>query len=550
LGKPGSARDPLWYKDAIIYELHVKTYADANGDGVGDFDGLIGKLGYLQRLGVTCLWLLPFYESPRRDDGYDVAHYERVHAEYGTLESFSRFLEAAHAHQLQVITELVINHTSDQHPWFKAARLAPPGSSKRNFYVWSDTDRRYPDARVIFRDAESSNWEWDPLAGAFFWHRFFRHQPDLNYDNPRVRAAVLKVMRFWLDRGVDGLRLDAVSHLYERDGTRCENLPETHAFLKEMRADMDQRYASRVLLAEANQWPADAQPYFGNDDECQMAFHFPLMPRIFLALEREEARPIVDIITRTPTPPPGCQWALFLRNHDELTLSAVTDDERDALVEAYAADPRMQLNKGIRRRLAPLLDNDRARIELAHALLFSLPGTPVLYYGDEIGMGDNLQLSDRDGLRTPMQWSDDLNGGFSTASGRRLVLPPIDDDVYGYPAVNVARQERDPGSLLASISRLIAARRRHAAFGRGSIEFLRCDNPRVLTFVRRLEGDAIVIVANLSASVQSATIELPAPFAGAAVVELIDDTPLAPVGSGPYGLTLGPHACYWLELSV
>jgi maltose alpha-D-glucosyltransferase/alpha-amylase len=520
LRKPGSASDPLWYKDAIIYELHVKTYADANGDGVGDFDGLIGKLGYLQRLGVTCLWLLPFYESPRRDDGYDVAHYERVHADYGTLESFSRFVEAAHAHKLQVITELVINHTSDQHPWFKAARLAPPGSSKRNFYVWSDTDRRYPDARVIFRDAESSNWEWDPIAGAFFWHRFFRHQPDLNYDNPRVRRAVLKVMRFWLDRGVDGLRLDAVSHLYEREGTRCENLPETHAFLKEMRAEMDRRYAGRVLLAEANQWPPDAQPYFGDGDECQMAFHFPLMPRVFLALEREEALPIVDIITRTPVPPPGSQWALFLRNHDELTLSAVTDDERDVLVEAYAADPRMRLNNGIRRRLAPLLDNDRGRIELAHALLFSLPGTPVLYYGDEIGMGDNLQLSDRDGLRTPMQWSD------------------------------VARQACDPDSLLASISRLIAVRRRHPAFGRGSIEFLRCDNPRVLSFVRRLEGDTIVVVANLAASVQPATIDLPAPSAGAAVVELIDDTPLPPAGSAPYGLTLGPHACYWLGLSA
>ncbi|HEV3057553.1 MAG TPA: maltose alpha-D-glucosyltransferase [Vicinamibacterales bacterium] len=545
-----SARDALWYKDAIIYELHVKTYADANGDGVGDFDGLIGKLGYLQRLGVTCLWLLPFYESPRRDDGYDVAHYERVHADYGTLESFARFVEAAHDHQLQVITELVINHTSGQHPWFKAARLAPPGSSKRNFYVWSDTDQRYRDARVIFRDAESSNWEWDPLAGAFYWHRFFRHQPDLNYDNPRVRRAVLKVMRFWLDRGVDGLRLDAVSHLYEREGTRCENLPETHAFLKEMRADMDRRYAGRVLLAEANQWPPDEQPYFGNDDECQMAFHFPLMPRVFLALEREEALPIVDIITRTPAPPPGCQWALFLRNHDELTLSAVTDEERDVLVEAYAPDPRMRLNSGIRRRLAPLLNNDRRRIELAHALLFSLPGTPVLYYGDEIGMGDNLQLSDRDGLRTPMQWSDDLNGGFSGARGRRLVLPPIDDAVYGYQAVNVARQARDPDSLLASISRLIAVRRRHPAFGRGSIEFLPCNNPHVLTFVRRLEGDTIVVVANLAASIQFVAIDLPAASAGAAVVELIDDTPVPPVGSSPYGVTLGPHACYWLALSA
>ena len=395
--------DPLWYKDAIIYALHVKTFFDASGDGIGDFRGLTEKLDYIESLGVTCVWLLPFYVSPLRDDGYDIAHHERVDPRYGTLDDFVRFLDAAHHRGLRIITDLVINHTSDAHPWFQAARRSPPGSSKRDFYVWSDTDQRYPDARVIFHEVESSNWTWDPVAGAYYWHRFFRHQPDLNFDNPRVRRAVLKVMRFWLDLGVDGLRLDAVAHLYEREGTTCDNLPETHQFLKYIREVLDRHYPDRVLIAEANQWPADTRPYFGDGDECHMAFHFPLMPRLFMALKRQDAFPIVDIVRQTQDLPETCQWAVFLRNHDELTLSAVTDEERDFLLDAYARDSRMRLNHGIRRRLAPLLDNDRERIELANALLLSLPGTPVIYYGDEIGMGDNIQLGDRDGVRTPMQ---------------------------------------------------------------------------------------------------------------------------------------------------
>ena len=547
--RPGSALDPLWFKDAIIYELHVKTFYDANGDGVGDFAGLIEKLDYLERLGVTCLWLLPFYESPLLDDGYDIARYERVHHSYGSLADFRRLLDAAHARGLQVITELVINHTSDRHPWFRAARRAPAGSAKREFYVWNDTDQRYLDARVIFHEIEPSNWSWDPTAGAFYWHRFFRHQPDLNFDNPGVRRAVLKVMRFWLDMGVDGLRLDAVAHLYEREGTICENLPETHAFLKAIRADMDHQYTNRVLLAEVDQGPDETRQYFDGGDECHMVFHFPLMTRLFMALKREEAFPIVEILQRIKDPPDTCQWALFLRNHDELTLSAVTDEERAFLFSAYARDPLMRLNRGIRRRLAPLLDNDRGRVELAHALLLSLPGSPVLYYGDEIGMGDNITLGDRDGLRTPMQWGAGRHGGFSHVDdGRSLVVPVIDDPTYGCQAVNVESQERAKESLLTKIRWLIAVRRQHSAFSRGSIEFLNSGNDGVLAFLRRFADETLVVVMNLAASPQQATLLLPSSAAGLTAIEIVDEVFLRPVEPGPYTLTLGPHAYCWLQL--
>ena len=544
------ADHPLWYKDAVIYQLHVKTFCDGNGDGVGDFRGLITKLDYLARLGVTCLWLLPFYVSPLRDDGYDIAHYERVDPRYGSLDDFDAFVGAAHSRGLRVITELVINHTSDQHPWFEAARRAPPGSPKRDFYVWSDSDQRYRDARVIFRDVEPSNWTWDPVAGAFYWHRFFRHQPDLNFDNPHVRKAVSKVMRFWLDRGVDGLRLDAVTHLFEREGTDCENLPETHEFLKALRAEMDAGYAGRILLAEANHWPADVKPYFGDGDECQMAFHFPLMPRIFMALKREDAFPIVDIVRQTAEIPESCQWAVFLRNHDELTLSAVTDDERDFLFRAYAADPRMRLNHGIRRRLAPLLDNERGRLDLAYAVLLSLPGSPVIYYGDEIGMGDNVQLADRDGLRTPMQWSDDAHGGFSTAGGSPIVAPPIDDATYGYQVVNVEAAERNEESLWHAVRRLIGIRRRRQAFGRGSTEFLHADNPRILAFARRYEDETVIVVANLAASPQPVHIVVPWIAGSVPLVDLISDTPFPPITAAPYLLMLNGHACRWFQIAA
>jgi len=539
--------DPLWYKDAIIYELHVKTFCDGNGDGIGDFTGLTGKLDYLQRLGVTCLWLLPFCESPLRDDGYDVAHYERIHPDYGTLDDFVRFLDAAHTRGLRVITELVINHTSDEHPWFKAARRAPKGSPKRDFYVWSDTDQRYKGARVIFGDVESSNWTWDPVAGAFYWHRFFDHQPDLNFDNPRVKRAVMKIVRFWFDLGVDGLRLDAISHLYEREGTSCDNLPETHQFLKEVRADVDRRYQGRVLLAEANDRPEVVRAYFGDGNECTMAFHFPLMPRLFMALATEDATPIVDIINQTLALPDSAQWAIFLRNHDELSLSALTKQERRALVAAYAPEPRMRLNQGIRRRLAPLLGNDAERLVLAHMLLLSLPGSPVLYYGDEIGMGDNVSLADRNGVRTPMQWTDGPNAGFSTAPPADLVLPVIEDATYGLAAVNVAVQERESTSLLARVTSLLHARRQHAAFGRGAIAFLRCDNPKVLAFERTCGDDTIVVVANLARSSQAAVVEFPSPMKGFNLMDAVDRSMLPPIGAAPYGFTLAAQECRWLQ---
>ena len=456
--RPGSASDPLWFKDAIIYELHVKAFNDSNADGIGDFQGLIQKLDYLQALGVTCIWLLPFFPSPLRDDGYDIADYMNVHPSYGTVSDFKAFQAAAHERDLQVVIELVINHTSDQHPWFQAARNAPPGSPERDYYVWSPTGEEYRDARIIFTDTEKSNWTWDPVAKAYFWHRFFSHQPDLNFDNPRVLDEVLKVMRFWLDIGVDGVRLDAIPYIIERDGTNCENLAETHVIIKKIRAAMDEGYSSRMILAEANQWPSDVRPYFGEGDECHMAFHFPVMPRIYMALRQEDRLPIVEIMSQTPDIPANCQWGLFLRNHDELTLEMVTNDERDYMYLAYSADPRTRINLGIRRRLAPLLDNNRRRIELLNSLLFSMPGTPIIYYGDEIGMGDNVYLGDRNGVRTPMQWNPDRNAGFSRANPAMLYSPVIMDPVWGYQALNVEAQQSDPSSLFSWMRNMIALR--------------------------------------------------------------------------------------------
>ncbi|MCL4811901.1 MAG: maltose alpha-D-glucosyltransferase [Vicinamibacteraceae bacterium] len=541
------AADPLWYKDAVIYELHVRAFFDSTGDGVGDFPGLTSKLDYLQDLGVDCLWLLPFYPSPLRDDGYDIANYEAVHPSYGTLRDFKTFLREAHARGMRVVTELVINHTSDQHPWFQAARKAPPGSAKRDYYVWSDTNRRYDGVRIIFTDSEPSNWTWDPEAGAYYWHRFFRHQPDLNFDNPRVQRAVLKWMKFWLDMGVDGLRLDAIPYLFEREGTNCENLPETHEFLKRIRREVDERYQARMLLAEANQWPADVRAYFGQGDECHMAFHFPLMPRIFMALQLEDAHPVVEILRQTPAIPESSQWALFLRNHDELTLEMVTDEERDYMYRAYAADPQMRINVGIRRRLAPLMENNRQRVELLYCLLFTLPGTPIIYYGDEIGMGDNIYLGDRNGVRTPMQWTGDRNAGFSTADPARLFAPPIMDAVYGYQALNVEAQQRSPFSLLNFVRRFIALRRQHGLFGRGSLTFLNTSNRRVIAYLRQHEGRTVLVVANLSRSVQPALVDL-SRFSGLVPTEMRDQTAFPRIGEAPYFLSLGGYAFLLFEL--
>ncbi|WP_436025897.1 maltose alpha-D-glucosyltransferase [Trinickia sp. LjRoot230] len=540
--------DPYWYKDAIIYQVHVKSFFDANNDGVGDFPGLIAKLDYIAELGVDTIWLLPFYPSPRRDDGYDIADYRSVHSDYGSLADARRFIQGAHARGIRVITELVINHTSDQHPWFQRARRAKPGSTYRNYYVWSDTDKKYDGTRVIFIDTEPSNWTHDPVAGAYYWHRFYSHQPDLNFDNPAVLREVLQVMRFWLDMGIDGLRLDAVPYLVEREGTNNENLPETHAILKRIRATIDAEYPNRMLLAEANQWPEDVQEYFGNEDECHMAFHFPLMPRIYMAIASEDRFPITDIMRQTPELPSSCQWAIFLRNHDELTLEMVTDSERDYLWNTYASDRRARLNLGIRRRLAPLMERDRRRIELINSLLLSMPGTPVIYYGDELGMGDNIHLGDRDGVRTPMQWSSDRNGGFSRADPEQLVLPPLMGALYGFDAVNVEAQTRDPHSLLNWTRRMLATRRSTHTFGRGGIRFLRPSNRKILAYLRELEGHPpILCVANLSRAPQAVELDL-SEFAGRVPVEMTADSIFPAIGQLTYLLTFPPYGFLWFLL--
>lgn len=545
--------DPLWYKDAVIYQVHVKSFFDANDDGIGDFEGLIQKLDYIVSLGVNTIWILPFYPSPRRDDGYDIAEYTGVSPDYGTLNDAKRFIKEAHQRGLRVITELVINHTSDQHEWFQRARLAPAGSPERDFYVWSDTDQAYSGTRIIFLDTESSNWTWDPVAGAYFWHRFYSHQPDLNFDNPVVLDEIIKVMEYWLDMGVDGLRLDAIPYLVEREGTNNENLPETHVVLKKIRAVLDERYSDRMLLAEANQWPEDTRPYFGDGDECHMAFHFPLMPRMYMALAQEDRFPITDILRQTPEIPDTCQWAIFLRNHDELTLEMVTDKERDYLWNHYAADRRARINLGIRRRLAPLLERDRRRVELLNSLLLSMPGTPVLYYGDEIGMGDNIYLGDRDGVRTPMQWSIDRNGGFSRADPASLVLPPIMDPLYGYQTVNVEAQVRDPHSLLNNMRRLLAVRSQHRAFSRGTIRPLYPNNRHILAYLREMtldngETETLLCVANVASTAQAVELDLSA-FAGQVPVEMVGGSAFPPVGSLPYLLTLPPYGFFWFLLA-
>ena len=539
--------DPQWYKDVIIYEVRVRSFYDGNGDGIGDFNGLTSKLDYLQRLGVSALWLLPFYPSPQRDDGYDISDYVGVHPDCGTLDDFRTFLKEAHRRGLRVITELVMNHTSDQHPWFQRARHAASGSAQRDYYVWSDTPDKYSDARVIFQDFEISNWSWDPVAKAHYWHRFFSHQPDLNFDNPAVRKVMLKVIDFWLRTGVDGLRLDAVPYLFERESTSCENLPETHAFLAEVRHHVDRYFPNRMLLAEANQWPEDAVNYLAGGRECQMAFHFPLMPRMFMAMRMENRFPITDIWAQTPPIDDASQWALFLRNHDELTLEMVTDEERDYMYRAYAQEGRMRLNLGIRRRLAPLLGNHRRGIELNVGLLFSLPGTPVIYYGDEIGMGDNIFLGDRDGVRTPMQWSADRNAGFSIANPQRLILPVVIDYEYHYQTVNVEAQEGNNHSLLWWMRRIIALRKQFKSFGRGAIDFLNPENPHVIAYIRRYADERVLIVANLSRFVQYVELNL-AEFKGMAPIELFGRNPFPPIGDLPYLLTLGPHMFLWFSL--
>lgn len=539
--------DELWYKDAIIYQLHVKAFADSNNDGIGDFAGLTEKLGYLQELGVTTLWLLPFYPSPGRDDGYDIADYGDINPDFGTMKDFKRFIQEAKKRGLRVITELVVNHTSDQHDWFKRARRSDPKSSARNWYVWSDTDQKYQGTRIIFTDTEKSNWTWDPEAGQFYWHRFFSHQPDLNFDNPRVVSAIIQVMKRWLDAGVDGFRLDAIPYLCERDGTNNENLPETHAIIKKLRAELDAYSKGKVLLAEANQWPEDVQEYFGRGDECHMAYHFPLMPRIYMAIAQEDRFPITDILRQTPDVPASCQWALFLRNHDELTLEMVTDVERDYLWSTYANDPRARINVGIRRRLAPLMDNDRRKIELMDSLLLSFPGTPIIYYGDEIGMGDNIYLGDRNGVRTPMQWTPDRNGGFSRADPARLYAPTIMDPVYGYESVNVEAQSRSLSSLLSATKRLISVRKSTLAFGRGTMTFIRPANRSVLAYVRQYQNEVILCVANLSRSAQATELDLSA-FKGRIPLEMLGRTHFPAIGELPYMITLAPYGFYWFQL--
>ncbi|MGH8306215.1 MAG: maltose alpha-D-glucosyltransferase, partial [Steroidobacteraceae bacterium] len=541
--------DPLWFKDAVIYEVHVRAFCDGNDDGCGDFRGLTRKLDYIQDLGVNTIWLLPFYPSPGKDDGYDIADYRNIHPQYGTRADFRGFVREAHRRNLRVITELVVNHTSDAHPWFQAARRAAPGSAKRGYYVWSDTTERYAGTRIIFKDTETSNWAWDHEAQAYYWHRFFSHQPDLNFDNPHVLRAVLRIMDFWLRLGVDGFRLDAIPYLVEREGTSNENLRETHEIIKRIRREVTGKYPGRMLLAEANQWPEDVRGYFGDGgDECHMAYHFPLMPRIYMAIAQEDRHPIVEILEQTPDIPDTCQWAIFLRNHDELTLEMVTSEERDYMYRAYATEPRARLNLGIRRRLAPLMENDLERIKLMNSLLLSMPGSPSIYYGDEIGMGDNFFLGDRNGLRTPMQWSPDRNAGFSQADPQQLYLPPIMDPVYGYQAVNVEAQIRDRSSLLNWMRRMLQVRRTSQAFGRGTLRFIRPGNRHVLVYLREYHGDSILCVANLSRSAQPVELDLSG-HKGTVPIELLGHSVFPPIGALPYLLTLPGHAFYWFRLS-
>ena len=538
--------DPLWYKDAVFYQLHVKSFADSNGDGIGDFVGLTSKLDHLASLGVDCLWLQPMYPSPFKDDGYDISDYTSVHPSYGTLQEFEAFLHQAHARGLRVIIELVLNHTSDQHAWFVEARSSTD-NPRRDWYVWSDTDDRYRGVRIIFLDTELSNWAWDPVSKAYYWHRFFSHQPDLNYDNPAVREAIWLVMKFWLDIGVDGFRVDAVPYLIEREGTSCENLPETHGVLKELRARLDAHFTGKVLLAEANMWPEDVRPYFGDGDEFHMSFHFPVMPRMFMALRLEDRKPLIDIIERTPDIPDACQWGIFLRNHDELTLEMVTEIERAYMWDEYAKDPRARINLGIRRRLAPLMEGDRRRIELMSGLLMSLPGSPIMYYGDEIGMGDNVYLGDRNSVRTPMQWNGGINAGFSAADPERLWLPVISNAVYGYQAVNVESQQRNPTSLLNWTRRLIEVRRSTQVFGRGTIQFLKPANHRVLAFTRASGRETVLVVNNLAGTAQVAELDLSS-LAGAIPIEMFGGSIFPRIGSGPYVMMMGPYDFYWFRL--
>ncbi len=541
---PGT--ESLWYKDAVFYEVYVRGFYDANGDGDGDLIGLTSRLDYLQELGVDCLWLMPIYASPLKDDGYDIADFRLIHPTIGTVADFEALTKAAHARGIRIIADLVVNHTSDQHPWFQEARR-DRNSPKRNYYVWSDTDQVYKGTRIIFRDTETSNWTWDPVARQYYWHRFFSHQPDLNFDNPDVHQEMLDIMAFWLDRGIDGFRVDAVPYLFEREGTSCENLPETHGFLKKMRDFVDTHYPGTLLLAEANQWPSDLLPYFGNGDEFHMAFNFPLMPRLFMALRREDSRPIIEIMDQMPEIPLSCQWALFLRNHDELTLEMVTDEERDYMYTEYAKDPRMRINLGIRRRLAPLMDNGRHQIELMHSLLFTLPGSPVLYYGDEIGMGDNVHLGDRNGVRTPMQWSGDRNAGFSRADPSALYQPVILDPLYNFQGVNVEAQLRSPSSQLHWLRRMLQVRREHKVFGRGSLQFLQCRNRRAVAYVRRLQDDIALVVNNLSRFPQAVELDL-SDYDGMTPIEMAGRAPFPTISDRPYQITLGPYGFYWLHL--
>jgi maltose alpha-D-glucosyltransferase / alpha-amylase len=539
-------QDSLWYKDAVIYQVHVRTFQDSNGDGIGDFPGLTQKLDYLQELGVTAIWLMPFFPSPLRDDGYDIADYRSVHPSYGVLDDFKKFLTGAHERGIRIIIELVLNHTSDQHPWFQESRSSRD-NAKREWYVWSETDNRYKATRIIFLDTEMSNWAWDPISKAYYWHRFFSHQPDLNYDNPAVREEMWQVMKFWLEMGVDGFRLDAVPYLVEREGTNCENLPETHIILKDLRYRLDKEFPGRMILAEANQWPADLRPYFGEGDEFHMAFHFPLMPRMFMGLKLEDRKPITEILQQTPEIPGSCQWCLFLRNHDELTLEMVTDMERDYMYDVYAHTKSMRLNLGIRRRLAPLLDNDRRRIELMNGMLMSLPGTPIVYYGDEIGMGDNIYLGDRNGVRTPMQWSGGWNAGFSSADPESLYSPVISNPVYGYQAVNVLSQKRSEHSLLSWMQHIIRVRRSTQVFGGGSIEFLYPANHRVLAYIRKLGNEVVLVVNNLSNAAQAVELDLRR-YKGQILIEMFGKNLFPRVGDLPYLLTMGPYQFYWFRL--